>query len=193
MTSRKKNIFLTQITIFLVATALLYNTYRDKNKNKENEPFVKIEIETDLDTNSFTDIEYSGFDLTGNRYLLKAGQADFKTETPELINMKIVEAKFYLKDNTILTVVSEEGLYNNVTFDMDFRENVKANYLTHVLLSDFLSYSNSNAKLNASGNVRGESIEKGKFIADNVEYDLTDKTLDFSMLDNKQVNVKLKN
>ena len=193
MTSRKKNIFLTQITIFLVATALLYNTYRDKNKNKENEPFVKIEIETDLDTNSFTDIEYSGFDLTGNRCLLKAGQADFKTETPELINMKIVEAKFYLKDNTILTVVSEEGLYNNVTFDMDFRENVKANYLTHVLLSDFLSYSNSNAKLNASGNVRGESIEKGKFIADNVEYDLTDKTLDFSMFDNKQVNVKLKN
>ena len=125
--------------------------------------------------------------------MLKARQADFKTETPELINMKIVEAKFYLKDNTILTVVSEEGLYNNVTFDMDFRENVKANYLTHVLLSDFLSYSNSNAKLNASGNVRGESIEKGKFIADNVEYDLTDKTLDFSMFDNKQVNVKLKN
>ena len=193
MTSRKKNIFLTQITIFLVATALLYNTYRDKNKNKENEPFVKIEIETDLDTNSFTDIEYSGFDLTGNRYLLKAGQADFKTETPELINMKIVEAKFYLKDNTILTVVSEEGLYNNITFDMNFRTNVKANYLTHTLLSDFLSYSNSNAKLNASGNVRGESIEKGEFIADNVEYDLTDKTLDFSMLDNKQVNVKLKN
>ena len=179
-----------QITIFLVATALLYNTYRDKNK--ENEPFVKIEIETDLDTNSFTDIEYSGFDLSGNRYLLKARQADFKTETPELINMKIVEAKFYLKDNTILTVVSEEGLYNNITLDMDFRENVKADYLTHILLSDFLSYSNSNAKLNASGNVRGESIEKGEFIADKVEYDLTDKTLNFSMFDNKQVNVKLK-
>ena len=191
MTSRKKNIFLTQITIFLVATALLYNTYRDKNK--ENEPFVKIEIETDLDTNSFTDIEYSGFDLSGNRYLLKARQADFKTETPELISMKIVEAKFYLKDNTILTVVSDEGLYNNITFDMDFRENVEANYLTHVLLSDFISYSNSNAKLNASGNVRGESIEKGEFIADNVEYDLADKTLSFSMFDNKQVNVKLKN
>ena len=78
------------------------NTIRGTlDKNKENEPFVKIEIETDLDTNSFTDIEYSGFDLSGNRYLLKARQADFKTETPELINMKIVEAKFYLKDNTI--------------------------------------------------------------------------------------------
>ena len=125
--------------------------------------------------------------------MLESKEADFKTQTPELINMKNVKAKFYLKDNTVLTVTSEEGLYNNITLDMNFKKNVKANYLTHVLLSDFLSYSNSNAKLNASGNVRGESIEKGKFIADNVEYDLTDKTLDFSMFDNKQVNVKLKN
>ena len=191
MTSRKKNIFLTQITIFLVATALLYNTYRDKNK--ENEPFVKIEIETDLDTNSFTDIEYSGFDLSGNRYLLKARQADFKTETPEFINMKFVVAKFYLKDDTVLIVVSDEGIYNNVTLDMNFKKNVKVDYLTHNLLSDSLSYSNSNAKLIATGNVRGESIEKGEFNADNVEYNLADKTLNFSMFGNKRVNVKLKN
>ena len=41
--------------------------------------------------------------------------------------------------------------------------------------------------------MRGESIEKGEFSADNVEYDLTNKTLNFSMFGNKHVNVKLKN
>ena len=153
----------------------------------------KIEINDNPDINSFTDIEYSGFDLTGNRYVLKAGKADFKTETPELINMKEVIAKFYLKDETVLTVTSDEGLYNNITLDMDFRENAKANYLTHSLVSDLLSYSNSNSKLIATGNVQGESIEKGEFIADNVEYDLSDKILNFSMFGGKQVNVKLKN
>jgi len=76
---------------------------------------------------------------------------------------------------------------------MDFRENVKATYLTNTLLSDQLTYSNTNSKLLVTGNVHGESIEKGEFFADNVEYDLTNKTLDFSMFDNKQVNVKLKN
>jgi len=188
---RKRNILLIQLTIFFVAVALLYNTYL--NKNKEKETFIQIESETNPDVNSFTDIEYSGFDLTGNRYVLKAGKADFKTETPELINMKEVIAKFYLKDETVLTVTSDEGLYNNITLDMDFRENAKANYLTHSLVSDLLSYSNSNSKLIATGNVQGESIEKGEFIADNVEYDLSDKILNFSMFGGKQVNVKLKN
>ena len=191
MTNRKKNIFLIQLTIFLIAATLIYNTYRDEKKETEN--FLKIEAETDPDTNSFNDIEYSGFDLTGNRYVLKSRKADFKTETPELINMKEVKAKFYLKDNTVLTVVSDEGHYNNITFDMDFRENVLADYLTHRIFSDSLSYSSSNAKLIATGNVHGESIDKGEFNADNVEYDLTNKTLNFSMFASKRVNVKLKN
>ena len=191
MTSRKKNLLLIQITIFLVASTLLYNTY--KNKNQVNKDFVQLEAETNPDTNSFTDIEYSGFDLTGNRYLLQAKKAEFKTETPELIKMKEVIAKFYLKDGKILTVISDEGLYNNITLDIDFINNVKADYLSHILLSDLLSYSNSNAKLIATGNVRGESIEKGEFSADNIEYDLASKTLDFSMFGKNQVNIKIKN
>jgi hypothetical protein len=191
VTARKKNLFLIQLTIFFVATALLYNTYRDKNKETEN--YVKIETKSDPNTNSFNEIMYSGFDLAGNRYILKAGQADFKTETPEIINMKEVNAKFYLKDSTIITVISDEGLYNNITLDMNFRKNVKADYLTHTLFSDSLSYTNSNAKLIATGNVRGESIKKGKFNADNVEYDLAGKTLNLSMFGSKQVNVKIKN
>ena len=190
MTSRKKNLLLVQITIFLVASGLLYNTYRDKNV--EVETFIKQEAKTSPDTNNFTDIAYSGFDLTGNRYIIKAEQAEFKTATPEIINMKRVLAKFYLKDNTILTVISKEAIYNNVTFNMDFKKNVKADYLTHALFSDLLSYSNSNSKLIATGNVRGESIEKGEFIADNVEYDLAGKVLKFSMFGSKQVNVKIK-
>jgi hypothetical protein len=189
--SRKKNLLFIQLTIFLIAVALLYNTYSDNSK--ESETFVKVETETNPDTNSFTDIEYSGFDLTGNRYLLKAGKADFKTATPELINMKKVEAKFYLKDNTILTVISEEGLYNNISLDMEFVKNVQVDYLSHNLLSDSLSFSNSNAKLIATGNVRGESIEKGEFTADNVEYNITDKTLNLSMFGNEQIKLKLKN
>ena len=80
MTSRKKNLLLIQITIFFVASALLYNTYR--NKNTGTELSIRTEVNSDPDTNSFTDIEYSGFDLTGNKYLLKAGEANFKTETP---------------------------------------------------------------------------------------------------------------
>lgn len=191
MTGRKKNIFIVQLAIFLVVVALLYNTYSDKNDKTVNA--LKIETEANSDSNSFTNIEYSGFDLAGNRYVLEAEKANFQTQTPKIVNMKKVIAKFYLKDDTVLSVVSDKGVYNNITLDIVFRENVKVNYINHVLLSDSLSYSNSNAKLIAAGNVRGESIEKGEFSADNVEYNLTDKTLNFSMFGNKQINVKLKN
>ena len=75
---------------------------------------------------------------------------------------------------------------------MIFKENVKADYLTNTLLSDYMSYSNSNAKLIATGNVKGKSIEKGDFSADKVEYDMKDRTLEFSMFGSKQVNVKIK-
>ena len=191
MTVRKKKLFIIQLTIFLIAIALLYSTYHDKSK-KIKEP-VKIGIEAEPNSNNFTDIQYSGFDLAGNRYVLTAGEADFKTESPELINMKEVIAKFYLKDDTILTVISDEGLYNNITLDMKFKKNVEADFLTHTLLSDLLSYSSSLGKLIATGNVRGESIEKGEFIADNLEYDLADRNLNFSMFGTKQVKVKIKN
>jgi len=191
VTNRKKKLFLMQVTIFVVAVVLLYNTYRDKNK--EPETFVEIEAKTNPSTNSFKDIEYSGFDLAGNRYVLKAVNANFETETQEVVNMKEVFAKFYLKDGTILTVISDEGIYNNITLDVDFINNVKADYLTHILLSDLLSYSNSKGKLIATGNVRGESIEKGEFTADNVEYNLADKNLNFSMFGNKKINIRIKN
>ena len=187
MISRKKKLFIIQLTIFFVASTLLYKTYQDKKE----EPVVQVKAQTDPNVNSFNDIEYSGFDLNGNRYVLQAEKADFKTETPELINMKIVFAKFYLKDNTILSVTSDLGLYNNKTLDIEFKDNVKADYSTHTLLSDLLSYSNLNAKLIAAGNVRGKSLDKGEFFSDNLEYNLTDKTLNFSMSGTKQVNVKI--
>ena len=123
MITRKKKIFLIQFTIFLIASLLLYNTYRDKDQKIKEE--VKIEVETDADTNSFSDVEYSGFDLNGNRYTLNAGKADFETETPQKINMLEVVAAFYLKDGEVLKVTSDKGLYNNITLDMKFENNVK--------------------------------------------------------------------
>ena len=106
--------------------------------------------------------------------------------------MKEVKANFFLKNGSVLKITSDVGFYNNVTLDMNFKENVQSIYLTNTLFSDELIYSSSDGKLLATGNVRGESVERGEFFADNVEYDLINKTLDFSMFGNKQVNVKLK-
>ena len=192
MTTRKKKILVIQIIIFLFASTLLYNTYTNKEDHEnEGKEIIKIETKSDPDINIFEDVEYTGLDLNGNRYSIRAERADFKVKFPEMINMSGMVGFFYFKDNTVLKVIGDNGYYNNKTYDMEFRENVRADYLTNYLLSDKLVYSNTDGKLTISGNVRGESIQ-GDVFADNVEYDLNEKILDLSMLDEKQVNVKIR-
>ena len=69
--------------------------------------------------------------------------------------------------------------------------NIVVNNKEDNLYGDNLDYFNSKGLLTISGNVRGESIQ-GDVYADNVVYDLNEKILDLSMLDEKQVNVKIR-
>ena len=49
----------------------------------------------------FYNIQYSGLDLSGNRYIIKSKEAE-NDKKKKLVNMKFVEAVFYFKDDTIL-------------------------------------------------------------------------------------------
>ena len=106
--------------------------------------------------------------------------------------MKIMSAIFYFKDGTILKVKGDRGTYNNKNNDMSFRENVKAEYGENYLFADNLDFFNTKNSLTIYGNVSAESI-KGSIVADNLEFDLLKQTLDISMLDNKQIDMKLNN
>ena len=88
MISRKKKIILIQITIFLVASTLLYNTYRDKNKNTKE---VKIEVENNPDTNKGFDIKvYNGFVIvkinnTEHLFNLESKLAEWDTNSADSV------------------------------------------------------------------------------------------------------------
>jgi|TARA_B100001741_G_scaffold247508_1_gene208938 hypothetical protein len=198
VTDRKKNILIIQILIFIVGVLIIYFTYLNKDSNQKVETVQKIkqkendEKKTDLDSNTFENVEYKGVDLRGNRYTIKSEVADFKVENPELINMKVMSAVFYFKDGTILRVRGDYGTYNNKTNDMNFRENIKVTYKEDALFSDNLDFLNSKNYLKIYGNVRAESI-KGNIKADNLEFDLLKQTLDISMFNNGQINMVLSN
>ena len=198
MTDRKKNILIIQILIFIVGVLIIYFTYLNKDSNQKVETVQKIkqkendEKKTDLDSNTFENVEYKGVDLRGNRYTIKSEVAEFKVENPELINMKVMSAVFYFKDGTILKVRGDHGTYNNKTNDMNFRENIKVTYKEDALFSDNLDFLNSKNYLKIYGNVRAESI-KGNIKADNLEFDLLKQTLDISMFNNGQINMVLSN
>ncbi len=196
MTDRKKKILLIQITLFIIAISLLYFTYYNKDLDTEKTSVERIENKEVEESDSkavnvFEDIEYKGIDLNGNRFTIKSEIADFELETPELINMKIMSAIFYFKDGTILKVKGDYGTYNNKNNNMEFRDNIEAVYGQNYLYADNLDYLNSENSLTIYGNVKGEGIE-GNIMADNLEFDLSLKTLNISMFSKNQINVKLK-
>ena len=200
MTNRKKNILLIQALIFITAILLIYYTYGNKgqkfdNRNNTSDIAKKKGSEKEEDksqSNTFLDVEYKGVDLRGNRYEVRSEEANFKIDNPEIINMKVMTAIFYFKDGTVLKVKGDRGTYNNKNNDMSFKENVNAEYEKNYLFADNLDFFNTKNSLTIYGNVRTESI-KGSMVADNLEFDLLKQTLDISMLDKKQINMKLRN
>tara|TARA_B100000427_G_C15337139_1_gene519478 strand:+ start:91 stop:690 length:600 start_codon:yes stop_codon:yes gene_type:complete len=199
MTSRKKRILTIQIIIFIIGSLLVFFTYYNKNNVsdlKKTSDLVEQNssdtLENDQNINTFENIEYKGIDLNGNRYVIMSEKASFDVNKPELIDMKIMSAIFYFKDGTILRVRGDYGTYNNKSNDMEFRENIIANYIDNNLYADNLDYLNSKNLLTIYGNVKTESI-KGNISADNIEIDISKRTVDLSMFGNGEVNVKIRN
>ena len=199
MTSRKKRILTIQIIIFIIGSLLVFFTYYNKNNVSDLKKTSDLvgqnssdTLENDQNINTFENIEYKGIDLNGNRYVIMSEKASFDVNKPELIDMKIMSAIFYFKDGTILRVKGDYGTYNNKSNDMEFRENIIANYIDNNLYADNLDYLNSKNLLTIYGNVKTESI-KGNISADNIEIDISKRTVDLSMFGNGEVKVKIRN
>ena len=104
--------------------------------------------------------------------------------------MKEVNAFFYFKDDTILKIQSDKGIYNNKTLDMKFENSVKAFYENSTLIADEAEYSNSKNFLSISNNVVVKDV-RGEIFADKLFFDLKNQTLDIKSFQDKKVNANL--
>ena len=131
MIKRKKNLILIQLFLFMIGLCVIFYTYYISKKSDEiitleNRDKISDQLSQQNDNGNdiFYNIKYSGIDLAGNRYILTSKEAINNNNNPELVNMKFVEVNFYFKDETVLNVFSDEGIYNNKTLDMVFEKNV---------------------------------------------------------------------
>ena len=193
---RKKKLRIIQFFLLTSAILIIFFTYyrTDQNLNnvivdRENIEKVKLDLlEKNSDKKNLSyDVEYSGLDLEGNRYILKSKEAFSETDNQSLVYMNSVEAFFYFKDNTILKVKSKKGEYNNETLDMNFFGNVEANYENSKMYASQASYSNLNGFLTISNNVKIEDI-KGNLSADKLIFDIKKKKLDITSFNNSNIN-----
>ena len=167
----------------MLGVLIIIITYYNRNqseqiisKENENKIINQLNKQNDASDDIFYEIQYSGIDLSGNRYILTSKEASSSKENPELVNMKFVEANFYFKDNTVLNVLSDKGAYNNKTLDMIFEENVKAKYEGSRLVANRANYSNSKSFLIISDNVT-VTDQRGTGVADKLIFDIKKQNL----------------
>ena len=200
---RKKKIQLAQIIFLFLGLFTIFFTYLKRETNQK-ETLISVEtkkkIEKQLsdqktidDSDTFYNVEYSGFDLNGNRYIIKCKEAVVNKNSIELIKMQFVNAKFYFKDDTTLFINSESGIYNNKTLDIQFSKNVRGSYLNSKLFAQNANYSNSSGYVSISNNVIIED-PKGSVFAKKLLFDIKTKTLKISSSQNERVkaNITLK-
>jgi LPS export ABC transporter protein LptC len=194
MMERKLRLRLIQICLLLVGTIIIFITYYNSDKGLEKNLLTSNERKlsdqaTKLSENNdfFYNIKYTGLDLSGNRYVLESEEATTNKSNQELVIMRVVKAVFYLKDNTVLTINSDRGIYNNQTLDMTFEENVKAVYEGSELFAQKAIYSNSKSLLNISNKVKIVD-SRGEMIADKLSFDIKNQTLNISSFENGKIN-----
>ena len=198
MIDRKKKIKIIQLSLLVIGSLVLFLTYANKSDSPKEE-IVSKEIQeriknqnTNLPENSdiFYNIEYSGLDLAGNRYILKSKEAFNDKNNQEIVQMKFVEAFFYFKDGTVLKIVSDSGVYNNKTLDMNFDGNVIAKYEGSELFAQKAEYSNSKSFLMISNNVKVKDY-RGTMFADKLFFDIKKQTLNIASTKDGKVNANI--
>ena len=198
MTKRKRKLRILQLFLLFLGLTIIFFTYANKERKTEivipksqqkkiNSQLTDKKLEN---TDIFYNIEYSGLDLAGNRYTLKSEEAYNNKSNNELINMKFVEAIFYFKDDTILYVKSNEGLYNNKTLDMNFYGNVTAKYQESELFAEKAEYSNLRSFLTISENVEIKDV-KGSVFAEKLLFDIKKQKLNIASFNGGKVSANL--
>ena len=198
---RKKKIRIIQLCLLLIGIITLFATYSDKinfkNKdlltqelNKEVENNMLADKESDIEGNVFYNIEYSGLDLAGNRYIIKSKSAINNKLDSDLIDMTGVTATFYFKDESILKIKSDFGEYNNNTLDINFKSNIIAEYGESTLKAQYAEYSNSKGFLTITDNVIVNDIQ-GNLIADKLLFDIKSQTLKIETFNDDRISVNV--
>ncbi len=180
-------IFLSLSLIILLFVYLKYfkksETIISKNLDITEENFVN--------SNIIKDIKYASTDLQGNEYIILAEEGEIDLNNSDIIFLKNVNALIKLsKNNETITVSSNYGKYNTVSFDTIFSKNVKVDYIDNKITSNYLDFSMTNNLLIISKNVvytNQDNILKADVIKLNT---ITKDTKIFMHNSKEQVNIE---
>ncbi len=189
---KKKYKLLLGLFIFIFIFIFIFYFFK-KEEIEQSVNDKKIE-ENFSNSNIIKDIKYVSKDLKNNKYIIEAREGEIDLNNSNVIFLKDVTAVINMtKNDEEITIVSDFGKYNTVSFDTIFSKNIIVNYLDNKITSDYLDFSMQKNLLIISKNVvytNPDNILK----ADVVELDtITRDTKIFMHNTKKKVNIESRN
>ena len=193
---RKKHlnaqIILISIGIILIFSTYLYYPYSKKNKSIKNQTTNEktIIINENNQDSSFENVEYKGFYDLDKSFTVNAGKAHILKDDPELVYMSNMQVILYLADGRVVNILSNKGVYNKLTYDCLFEDNVRATDGDTKIFSSNLDLLGSENLVKIYNNVV-INYPTGRLNADKVDYDFQTKYFTVSMFDSSAVKMKV--
>lgn len=187
-----------QFSLVIAIIILFFTTYyssdkdkiADADKNGSTENANKL---TEKISNIIENVNYTGTNNRGTFFELNAAIAEQKYNEPNLSRLQDVFVVIRLKNLRTIHIQSDKAVFNKISNDCEFFENVKITEQDNVITSDNLDFYNSKNFLQAYNNVEYSGM-KVALIADKMDVDLLKNEANIFMFKkNDKVKIKYKN
>ena len=168
--------------LIIVISIFINQTYLKKDEIKKN----VLEIEQndsliDDKNNLIKNLKYEIKFDNNTQYIITAELSEITyNEGVEIVKMQKVKAKFIDERKKILSIVSNEAIYNNSTYNTRFKNNINISYMQNSINSKNLDLDFQNNIVSIYNNVIYKGPES-EIKADNVKIDLISKKTTISM------------
>ena len=149
-----------------------------------------VDDDAENKSNTFENVEYKGIYNLDKEFTVKSEKAYILDENPEIVHMQTMVVVLQMNDGRIITITSDTGRYNKVTYDSYFVDNVKATDGSTIISSDNLDLIATKDFATAYNDVILKD-KKSSLQADKVDYDFVTKKYAISMFDKEKIKIKL--
>ena len=196
MTANKRIVQLSLISfgLFLILATYFFSPKIIENKFLEEETVKddvsKTAMTDSKERNTFENVEYKGLYNINKPFKVKSEKAYILIKEPDVIYMTNMHVTLHMDDGRVIIITSDKGIYNKVSYDSFFENNVKAIDGETTVLAENLDLLATEDSARVYNNVFLTN-DKGSLRADKVYYDFETQHYHVSMFNDEKVKIKL--
>ena len=178
---KKKIIYSLTIILLIIVIIFSYKKFFKNEKKNGNLAINKDESLSENPNNLIKNLKYNVKFENNSSYTITALESELIYENQtEIVLMKNVEAIFINANNETLKIVSKNAKYNNFSYNTEFENDIRIDYLENSITSDKLFLDFKKNIVTISDNIVYEG-QQGFVKADNIKIDLMTKNVEISM------------